>query len=138
IYNNKFDEANVANTAKRFLTPIQIYEYADFLNGRLIFAFNDEKQIYENEFSLMNVNNSNFTVSAIKKEEKGDGIVVRIFNGMKNEDAKGSLNINKNVNDAYSAMLDEIYDNTSKLKVNTKTVEVNSLSHCKVQTIVIK
>ncbi len=31
----------------------------------------------------MNVNNSNFTVSAIKKEEKGDGIVVRIFNGMK-------------------------------------------------------
>ncbi len=39
----------------------------------------------------MNVNNSNFTVSAIKKEEKGDGIVVRIFNGMKNEDAKEVL-----------------------------------------------
>ncbi|WP_236732373.1 hypothetical protein [Clostridioides difficile] len=57
---------------------------------------------------------------------------------MKNEDANGSLNINKNVNGAYSAMLDEIYDNTSKLKVNTKTVEVNSLSHCKVQTIIIK
>ncbi|MDL5065930.1 glycosyl hydrolase-related protein [Clostridioides difficile] len=109
---------NISNiTAKRFLTPIQIYE---------------------NEYSLMNVNNSNFTVSAIKKEEKGDGIVVRIFNCMKNEDAKGSLNINKNINGAYSVMLDEIYDNTSKLKVNTKTVEVNSLSHCKVQTIVIK
>ncbi|HBH1128289.1 TPA: alpha-mannosidase, partial [Clostridioides difficile] len=138
IYNNKFDKSNIANTAKRFLTPIQIYEYADFLNGRLIFVFNDEKQIYENEYSFMNVNNSNFTVSAIKKEEKGDGIVVRIFNGMKNEDSKGSLNINKNINAAYNAMLDEIYDNTNKLKVNTKTVEVNSLSHCKVQTIVIK
>lgn len=138
IYNSKFDEANVANTAKRFLTPIQIYEYADFLNGRLIFAFRDEEQIYENEYSLMDVNNSNFTVSAIKKEEKGDGIVIRIFNGMKNKNTEGSLNINKNINGVYSAMLDESYDNTRKFEVNTKTIEVNSLAHCKVQTIVIK
>lgn len=138
IYNSKFDEANVANTAKRFLTPIQIYEYADFLNGRLIFAFRDEEQTYENEYSLMNVNNSNFTVSAIKKEEKGDGIVIRIFNGMKNKYTKGGFSINKNITSAYSAMLDESYDNANQYEINVKTVEINSLSHCKVQTIVIK
>lgn len=138
IYNSQFDEANVANTAKRFLTPIQIYEYADFLNGRLIFAFRDEEQIYENEYSLMNVDGSDFTVSAIKKEENGDGIVIRIFNGMKNKDTKGSFNINRNITSAYSAMLDESYDKTNKCEVNVKTVEINSLAHCKVQTIVIK
>lgn len=80
----------------------------------------------------MNVNNLNFIVSVIKKEEKGDGIVVRIFNGMKNEDVKGSFNINKNVNDVYSVMFDEIYDNISKFKVNIKIVEVNFLLYCKV------
>lgn len=138
IYNSKFDEANVANTAKRFLTPIQIYEYADFLNGRLIFAFRDEEQIYENEYSLMDVNGSDFTVSTIKKEEKGDGIVIRIFNGMKNKDTEGGFSINKNITSAYSAMLDESYNNTNQYKINIKTVEINALTHCKVQTIVLK
>ena len=137
IYNEEFDNANVASSAKKFLTPVQVYEYADFLNGRLIFAFRDEKKIYENEYSLMNLENENFTVSAVKKEEKGKGFVVRIFNGMKNSDTKGEIKFNRSLNKAYYAMLDESYDK-EECEVHGYLVAPKKLAHCKVQTIVIE
>jgi len=31
-----FDEANIAKLAKEYLAPIQVYQFADFLNGRMI------------------------------------------------------------------------------------------------------
>lgn len=138
IYNDKFDNANVANTAQRFLSPIQAYEYADFLNGRLIFSFRDEETIYENEYSLMKFEDENFTMSAIKKEEHGDGIVVRLFNGMKEESTTGTITVNKNVKNVYNAMLDENYNEENKVEVRDEKINPDILGHCKVQTIVIK
>ncbi len=138
IYNDVFDKSNVANTAKRILSPIQVYEYADFLNGRLIFAFRDEEKIYENEYSLMNLENENFTISAIKKEEKGKGIIVRLFNGMKLKDTFGSITLNKEIKGAYETMLDESYDSDNKIDISGNVITPSSLKHCKVQTIVIK
>lgn len=138
IYNKEFDKADIAGVAKRFLTPIQVYEYADFLNGRMIFAFRDEEKIYENEYSLMELEEENFTVSAIKKEENGEGFLIRIFNGMKNDDTKGSIKINKNINKAYYAMLDESYNEEDKCEILGENIVPYTLKHCKVQTIVIK
>lgn len=138
IYNEEFDKADIVGVAKRFLTPVQVYEYADFLNGRLIFAFRDEEKIYENEYSLMELENENFTVSAIKKEEKGEGFLLRIFNGMKNTDTNGAIKINKHINSAYYAMLDESYNVEDKCELNEERVIPKSLTHCKVQTIIIK
>ena len=138
IYNDKFDNSNIANIAKRFLSPIQVYEYADFLNGRLIFAFRDEEKIYENEYSLINIYDENFTISSIKKEEKGNGIIIRLFNSMKKDETRGYIEFNSNISKCYETMLDESYnlDNIVELKGNK--VVPNSLSHCKVQTILIK
>lgn len=138
IYNDKFDNAKVANTAQRFLSPIQAYEYADFLNGRLIFSFRDEEAIYENEYSLMKFEDENFTMSAIKKEEHGDGIVVRLFNGMKEESTTGTIRVNKDVKNVYNAMLDENYNEENRVEVKDEKINPNTLGHCKVQTIVIK
>lgn len=138
IYNESFDKAEVANTAKRILTPLQVYEYADFLNGRLIFAFRDEEKIYENEYSLMSVSEDSFTVSAIKKEEKGEGIVIRLFNGMKNSDTTGAIILNKQFEGCYNGMLDESYSIENKVNLKEKEIIPNTLKHCKVQTLVIK
>lgn len=138
IYNDKFDNSNVANTAQRFLAPIQAYEYADFLNGRLIFSFRDEEPIYDNEYSLMKFEDENFTMSAIKKEEHGDGIVVRLFNSMKEEKTTGKIVLNKDIKGAYNAMLDENYNEENTVEVDGERVNPKTLTHCKVQTIVIK
>ncbi|WP_236896619.1 mannosylglycerate hydrolase [Clostridium beijerinckii] len=138
IYNEEFDKAHIANVAKRFLTPIQVYEYADFLNGRMIFAFRDEEQIYENSYSLFEFENENFALSSIKKEENGTGLVIRIFNPMKSEATKGKITFRKKDKDAYYAMLDESYLEESKISIEDRIINPNPLSHCKVQTIVIK
>lgn len=138
LYNKAFDEAQIANVAKRFLSPVQVYEYADFLNGRLIFAFRDEEKIYENEYSLLEVEDSDFTVSAIKKEEKGHGIVIRIFNGMKDKDSKGIVEINKDFDNSYYAMLNERLCDKKQCKREGNIIKPDSLKHCKVNTIIIK
>ena len=138
IYNDKFDNSNVANIAKRFLSPIQVYEYADFLNGRLIFAFRDEEKIYENEYTLIHTCDENFTISSIKKEEKGDGIIIRLFNSMKDKETKGYIEFNNNISECYETMLDESYGLTNKVELGENKVVPNSLSHCKVQTLLIK
>lgn len=138
IYNDEFDKSNIANIAKRYLTQIQVYEYSDFLNGRMIFTLRDEEKVYETSYSLMNIKDENFAVSSVKKEEKGEGLVIRIFNPMNNAHTQGSITVNKNFKCAYNAMLDETFNDKDILKNIEGTIIPNSLTHCKVQTIIIK
>lgn len=138
VYNNSFDEANVVEVAKKFLTPVQVYEYADFLNGRLIFAFIDEEKVFENEYSLLEVSNGNFAVSSLKKEEKGPGLVIRIFNGMKDNDTIGTIKFNKPIKNSYYAMLNESFHEENKCNLKENIIKPDSLKHCKVQTIIIR
>lgn len=138
IYNDEFDKVNIANLAKRYLTQIKVYEYADFLNGRMIFAFRDEEKIYENQYSLLRFEDENFALSSIKKEEKGTGLSIRIFNPMKNDNTKGKIIFNKEYKKLYYAMLDESYLEENEISIENRTVNPKSLSHCKLQTIIIK
>ncbi|OOM74329.1 mannosylglycerate hydrolase [Clostridium puniceum] len=138
IYNDEFDKANIANLAKKYLAPIQVYEYADFLNGRMIFAFRDEKKIYENSYSLLKFENENFALSSIKKQEDGTGLVIRIFNPMKNHKTVGDIVFNKEYEKSYYAMLDESYLAENEISIKNNSINPKPLSHCKVQTIIIK
>ena len=74
-----------------------MYEYADFLNGRMIFVLMDSEKTLDDRYSLLKLENDNFTISTIKKEEKGNGIVVRLFNGMMEKFTEGNILINKDV-----------------------------------------
>lgn len=138
IYNDEFDKSNIANIGKKYLTPIQVYEYADFLNGRMIFALRDEEKIYDNKYSLLKVQDETFAVSSIKKQEKGAGLVIRIFNPMKSKSTEGKIVINTKYQNAYYAMLNESYCKGDELKITGGTIKPNALPHCKVQTIVLE
>ena len=138
IYNDEFDKANIANLAKSYLTPIQVYEYADFLNGRMIFAFRDEEKIYENQYSLLRFKDENFALSSIKKQESGTGLLIRIFNPMKTDNTKGKIIFNKEYKKSYYAMLDESYLEENEIPAENGSINPKSLSHCKLQTIIIK
>ena len=138
IYNDEFDECNISKKAKKYLTPIQVYQCSDFLNGRMIFALRDEEKTYENNYSVLKVQDENFCVSSIKKQEKGEGLAIRIFNPMKVKSTKGKFVINKDNTRVYNAMLDESYCESAELKIVEGIFEPNTLSHCKVQTIILK
>ena len=57
---------------------------------------------------------------------------------MKEEKTTGKIVLNRDIKSAYNAMLDESYDKENIVKVNAQSISPNSLTHCKVQTIVIK
>lgn len=137
IYNDEFDKCNIAKLAKKYLTNIQVYQNADFLNGRMIFAFRDEEKIYDKRYSLLETQEDNFVVSTIKKQESGEGLVVRLFNPMKNTNTVGRIKLNKSFRKFYNAMLDESKCDEG-FEVIDGVIEPTSLKYCKVQTIVIE
>lgn len=82
VYKNgqSFDEANIAKIAKEYLSPIQFYQFADFLNGRMIYAYRDEEKTNELGYSLADFGDMSSIVSAIKKAEDTEAYIIRFFN----------------------------------------------------------
>lgn len=78
-YQAEYDRTKLANDVKEFETPLQVYEYAEFLNGRLTFPFNPVKRKYEEKFSLFETTNS-LAVSTIEKDPRKKGYIVRMYN----------------------------------------------------------
>ncbi|WEV39632.1 alpha-mannosidase [Lactobacillus sp. ESL0684] len=75
----EYDQTDLANIVKEFETPLLVYEYAEFLNGRLTFPFNPVSRSYEQEFSLFKTD-GNLTISTIEKSQQGAGYIVRLYN----------------------------------------------------------
>ncbi|WP_017471261.1 mannosylglycerate hydrolase [Amphibacillus jilinensis] len=80
-----FDEAEIAKLAKAYLSPMQAYQFSDFLNGRLIYAFRDEEKTNPLTYQLANFDEMTAGVSAIKKTEDSDHYLIRVFNPYLNQ-----------------------------------------------------
>ncbi|MDE7050752.1 MAG: alpha-mannosidase [Lactobacillus sp.] len=79
IVNNNFENSSVAEVAKKYNTPLQIYTYAEFLNGRLIFPFNKSRQDLDISQSII-LGKGNLILSTIKKSERRVGYIIRLYN----------------------------------------------------------
>lgn len=79
IANNNFKNSSVAEVAKKYNTPLQIYTYAEFLNGRLIFPLNKSRQDLDSSQSII-LGKGNLVLSTIKKAEKRPGYIIRLYN----------------------------------------------------------
>jgi mannosylglycerate hydrolase len=86
IENNTFDKTNINSNAKEYDTDIQFYEYADFLNGRLIFNMDDTQAMLPNSNSLLQTDGK-LILSSLKKANHRSGYVIRLYNAK----SEGSL-----------------------------------------------
>lgn len=134
-FNCDINNANIDTLAKEYNTPIEVYEYADFLNGRLIFAQEDEKQKLPVINSLFESEN-NLVISAIKKSEDGEGYIVRLFNGKDHQNIGDKLTFNFDISEAYYTNLKE--EKIEKIDVVDNSIVIKPISHCKFITILIK
>ena len=75
-YASDINEANVDTLAKAYNTNIEVYTYAEFLNGRLIFSQREIEGTKESRYSLFETENK-LVVSAIKKAEDNEGYIIR-------------------------------------------------------------
>lgn len=85
-FENEFEKENIAKISKEYLSPFTLYQFSEFLNGRLIFSHRDEEKTLPKEYSLFEINNENLIMSAFKKAENTNEYIVRVFNPyLKNE-----------------------------------------------------
>ena len=78
--NDTFDAVNIAKASKEYLTPLQQYPLADFLNGRTIFKKNSMTKQHPTSYSLLDFADNPVILSTVKKAEIGDNLIYRIFN----------------------------------------------------------
>ena len=134
-YNSDINNSNVDIFAKNYNTPIQVYTYAEFLNGRLIFSQREIKGTEASRISLFETEN-NLVVSAIKKAENGEGFIIRLFNGKNHKNVSDTIKFNFDISEAYYTNLKE--EKTEDIEIKNNTIKIKELSHCKFVTIYVR
>lgn len=134
-YNSDINDSNVDTMAKTYNTPIEVYTYAEFLNGRLIFSQREIEGTEASRISLFETEN-NLVVSAIKKAEDSEGFIIRLFNGKNHKNVSDTIKFNFDISEAYYTNLKE--EKTEDIEIKNNTIKIKELSHCKFVTIYVR
>ncbi len=135
LFATGFDEAHVAQVARCFNTPISLYEYAPFLNGRIVFSQEERVGTGEPCGSLLACEGG-LVVSSMKRAEARPGVIVRLYNaGMEGEDAY-RLHFANRV--AYASRVDLLEEDLAPIPFDGDTVEAPALGRCEFVTIYVE
>lgn len=130
-----FDQANVAQLAKQAVTPIEVYQYAEFLNSRLIFTLGDVVQTLPASFSLFTID-GNLTLSILKKAEDRSGYILRLYNGRLREEGRATITFHHSIKMAEKVDLKE--KTKEPLSINNDTIELENIGHAKFVTLYVE
>ena len=130
-----FDSSGLEQLARAYMSPIQSFQYASFLNGRLMFSEEEVEGTGAPIGSLFELEGT-ATVSAIKRAENSDALVVRLYNGKVAERAHGTLRFSRPIAAASYANLLEEPTKPAVFEKNVVTVE--GLTPSKFVTLLIK
>ncbi|MCO5533050.1 mannosylglycerate hydrolase [Enterococcus faecium] len=130
-----FDQANVAQSAKQAITPITLYQSAEFLNSRLIFTLGPVEPTLPANFSLFEIN-GNLTLSVLKKAEDRPGYILRLYNGLLDEGGHATITFNHPVNVVETVDLKEATKEALVVEKNVVTLE--KIGHAKFVTLYVE
>lgn len=127
----------MAELARCYDGKLEVYEYAAFLNGRLIFSEPEVVGDLPAHGSVFTLEGSAI-VSAVKAAEDPEkpGIIARLFCGMHEGDATAKLVFAEPVRRACICDLRE--RETEELAVGGARVELPVLKHCKFITVYVE
>lgn len=116
---------------------MELYEYAAFLNGRLMFSEPEVEGTRPATGSLFRLE-GDAIVSAVKAADDPDrpGIVVRVFNGRSEGDATATLVFSRPVRRAWLCDLRE--RKSGEVWFEGGTVELEPLGHAKFATVYVE
>ena len=134
-YAGDINDSDIDTLAKQYNTNMEVYTYAEFLNGRLIFSQREIDGENAKIHSLFETE-GNLVVSAVKKAEEDDGYIFRLYNGKDHKNLDDKIKFNFDIKEAYYTNLKE--EKTEEIKIENNTISVKELSHCKFVTIWVK
>lgn len=123
-------EANVANMAKQYLTPMVTYNKMPYNAMKL----NDSEVITPYSYSLLKQCDENLVLSVIKKAEKEEGLIIRMYNPNEYEESTNIL-FDRSIKEAVKANLNE--RKIEKINIEDSSIKVKCRKN-QVQTILIK
>ena len=123
-------EANVANMAKQYLTPMVTYNKMPYNAMKL----NDSEVITPYSYSLLKQYDENLVLSVIKKAEKEEGLIIRMHNPNEYEESTNIL-FDRSIKEAVKANLNE--RKIEKINIEDNSIKVKCRKN-QVQTILIK
>ena len=134
-YQGDINEAGIDTLAKTYHTNVEVYTYAEFLNGRLIFSQREIEGTKPNRMSFFETEDK-LVVSAVKKAEDGEGVIIRLFNGKNQKNVADSIQFHYDIKEAYYMNLKE--EKQEAILIVDNKIQVKELSHCKFVTIYVK
>lgn len=134
-FNESFNHSNLEQVGKRFNTPVSVYEYAAFLNGRLMFSQMEKDGQDAKEASFMTGTNQ-AVLSCLKKAEDKPGLIVRYYNGKDQEEVEEKLTFTQVVKKA--ALVNSKEEVIQELSVDENEVKLPVLKHCQFVTLYIE
>lgn len=123
-------EANVANMAKQYLTPMVTYNKMPYNAMKL----NDSEVSTPYSYSFLKQCDENLVLSVIKKSEKEEGLIIRMYNPNEYEESTNLL-FNRSIKEAVKANLNE--RKIEKINIEDSSIKVKCRKN-QVQTILIK
>lgn len=131
------DAAGVAEEARSYDGGLELYEYAAFLNGRLIFSEPEVTGTRPATGSLFELEGTAI-VSAVKAAEDPamPGVIIRVFNGFNEADATAILHFAQPPRRACVCDLRERVG--EELAIEGSAVTLPVLTHCKFMTVYVE
>lgn len=134
-FSDSFNQAAVANKAKKATSPLQVYQYAEFLNSRLIFTLGDEPKELPTHYSLFEIK-GDLTLSIVKKAENRPGYIIRLYNGHVSETLNTEVVFNHPVQLVEQVNLKE--KRKRELSISDQKVLLEDISHAKFITLYVE
>lgn len=136
-FTGSVDAGGVAELARCYDGGLELYEYAAFLNGRLIFSEPEVVGTRAATASLFELQGTAI-VSAVKAAEDSDapGMIIRLFNGLNDGDATVTLRFRSPVRTACLCDLRE--RRSGEVAVSGHEVALEPLGHCKFVTLYVE
>ena len=126
-----YDQAALASEVKAFETPLQVYQYAEFLNGRLTFPFNPVERTTEPELSLFKTDDQ-LVISTVEQTEEGTGYQMRLYNPLFHP-VGDKITFNKQPQ--VVQLVDLLGNKIVDLQVDNRTVVLPEINHAKFMTV---
>ncbi|NCC54009.1 MAG: alpha-mannosidase [Erysipelotrichia bacterium] len=135
-FTSSLNDANVDILAREYATKDEVYTYAEYLNGRLIFSQMEITNPKLKPIYSMFTSENNLVVSAIKKCEEEEGYIIRLFNGKDHKSLSDKLHFNFDIEEAYYVNLKE--EKQDKIEVKNNAIQIKELSHCQFVSVYVK
>ena len=140
IGKNEYSISKISNISKEYLTPFYYYQAAEFKNVDIFFLMNKpEIQDIPFDFSMFSSENGNCVLSTVKKAEKDDALIIRVYNPDDKKPTDFDIIYHDDIKNTSLVKFDEetVMDNV-EFSFDGNKIKINNVKTCQALSIKVK